>query len=366
MALYLRAPVSSHHRTVSVLASAFAVALIVLISVISPWTSTTPIARADTGTVCYNPMDSNIPEAEDPLTGTGFSVRTTGDASFANSEFEGTMAIGGRLAVFSGDRYPVVHRIAGYGGYGIPVIDGTRTRVLIQQFAANGWTNSFGDSTTKSIIQVKDQGGEQGTGIAKISDPTTPSHVFRQGWDPGTAYVISGGNNQSPQLDSFSSQWVAPNGNPSMVAAKNVNDYFPNNSGSWILKADSGVDWKTPTFYKPNDQLTVNIDASGPNRVEYSAFNGALNGAMKFRLSSANVNTPLIIHVSPSDVKNGVLNIPGYVNTGESDPTGVGSVLFDMSELSGTVEIRSLTNRNRGSFYAPNVDLLNTNAQIEG
>lgn len=337
-----------------------------VVSLLSPGASTVPTAQAAPAPVCYNPMDVNIPEEENPLTGAGFTVRTTGDASFANSEFEGTMAIGGRLAITAGDRYPVVHSIAGYGGYPVPLIDQARTRVLIQQFAAGGWTNSYGDTTTKSIVQVKPQGGTAGTGIAKISDPTTPGFVFRQGWDPGSAYAPSNGTNQSVQISSFDTQWVSPSGNPSMDALKNVNDYFPNNSGSWILKADSGVAWKTPTFVKPNDQLTVRIDPTGPNRVEYATFYSQLAGAMKFNLSQVNTDTPLIIHVSPTDVKNGVVYIPEYINTGASDPVGVGSVLFDLSDLSGTVEIRSLTNRTRGAFYAPNVDLRNTNAQIEG
>ena len=79
-----------------------------------------------------NPMGAATPVGSE----NGYTIFVTEDAIFANSELEGSMAVGGK-ATFGGPsapspQYPIYHNTgAGNSDYGLPTIDGENNRVLL-------------------------------------------------------------------------------------------------------------------------------------------------------------------------------------------------------------------------------------------
>ena len=319
---------------------------------------TTQVAQAVGSTessMCYNPMDKATPVGEDALTGAGFTIWTSGDATFSNSETEGSIAVGG-TATFSpltGGQYVVMHQSAGNGAYSIPTIDGNSTRVLL---------NNFGAAST--VVQVKEEGSQSDAdkGVAKIIQPT-PGYIFGESFTFGgaTTYFPEKGTNMSPQLESEAAAWDGLTGNPSMQAKNSFESYFPNNSGKYLAQ-DSGVDWKTATADTNNDKRTVTLDQSGPNQIDFSA----LKGASKFKFSARSTSQPLIIRVSQEEVVDGTLTIPSYINDGKTDPNGVGMILWDLSGVTGAVSIDTPVEAVRGSIYAPAADIKIPTKRFEG
>src|SRR5690606_21389655 len=102
----------------------------------------------------------------------GYTLFVRENAILANSELEGTLAVGGS-ATFGDPRgnqnqqYPIFHGgVGGNADYSVPTIDGAPNRVLIQQFASDG-----------KVVQVKAQGavGANAEAGAKIGDHSTPA-----------------------------------------------------------------------------------------------------------------------------------------------------------------------------------------------
>src|SRR5699024_2599675 len=97
----------------------------------------------------------------------GYTLFVKEDAILANSELEGTLAVGG-TATFGDERghgggqYPIFHGgVGGNADYDVPTIEGEENRVLIQRFASDS-----------KVVQVK---GDGATGVnaeagAKIGD----------------------------------------------------------------------------------------------------------------------------------------------------------------------------------------------------
>ncbi|MCI1832508.1 MAG: DUF5979 domain-containing protein, partial [Bifidobacterium sp.] len=304
---------------------------------------------------CINPMDAATPSGSDG----GFTIKTTGDASFGNSELEGSMAIGGKVAFTKSDgSYAIFQSSAGNGNYTVPTIDGDNTRVLLNGFAGLDDTNSFNE-TTKNPVQVETGHNDNGqNAVAKLVN-TASNYSFMTAYGTGTTYSVTGGTNQSPQLQSEGSAWDGKTGNPSMQAKGDFTGYFPNDHSS--LVTSSSIAWKTPTVSGTSGQQNITLDSTGWNQLDYSQ----IAGIQKFSLGRtdstvAYTKSPLIIHVSQKDIDaDGNITLPSYLNGGSDDPDQVSSILWDFTGVTGTVNILGGDGVDvRGSILAPSADIV--------
>ncbi len=316
-------------------------------------------------TVSVNPMDLATPVDSE----WGFTIWTSGDASFTNSETEGSIAVGGMARFGGNNQYPVHQKKAGNGDYGLPKIDGDVTRVLL---------NGFSDQST--IVQVMDEEDSSGNvGVAKIVRPDlTKGFVFmRDSFDnKGTTFAPVNANNQSPQIRSYGSTWQKPAGLPSMTTKRaSFEEYFPNSSGESVL-GEANVSrnpWVSPTKVNVGGEVEVTLNDSAPNRMVLSEFENVAKFKFVDEASSGHnavgAAQPLVIYVSQEDVQNGTLTVPTY---GYSAAEGIhaantSNILFDLSDVTGNVNlIGAGDNSIRGSFYAPNADITIGSNLFEG
>ena len=116
--------------------------------------ATTPAAAEpgpETRATCspVNPMGAATPIGSD----NGYTLFVRENAILANSELEGTLAVGGTATFgdsrgFQGGQYPIMHGgVGGNADYDVPTIGGEPNRVLLQEFAA-----------VNKIVQVKATG----------------------------------------------------------------------------------------------------------------------------------------------------------------------------------------------------------------
>ncbi len=311
-------------------------------------------AMADTtpSDVCtaVNPMGAATPIGSED----GYTIFVSANAILANSELEGTLAVGGTATFgdsrgFQGGQYPIFHGgVGGNADYAVPTIGGEPNRVLIQKFAG-----------TDKVVQVQARGasGDNALAGAKIGDQTTPAgYTFRQSFSgSGTTFFPLNGGNMSPQLDSAVQPWT----NSVEAAAEDwgitgdVLSHFPADAGSSALS--SFDDWQTVAAPAGDDQ-TIALSADGPSKLPLSAF----AGISKFKLADYSETSFLVITVSPSDVAGGVVSLPSYSFAGK-DPQhkeGISHILFDLSAINGEVKVVSPNEPVRGSIYAPNAHIV--------
>jgi len=306
-----------------------------------------------------NPMGAATPLGAD----SGFTLFTTGDAIMANSELEGSLAVGGTASFGAtggdgADRYVIFHSNAGNKNYGLPETDGGSTRVLL---------NKYAPGNVNKIVQVKADGLVSGPpGLVKLVNIDSPSgYTFRKDFgSSGTTFWPATGNNQSPQLASFVQPWKGSTDTSAdgVAAAKasfqtkgSFGSYFPTDQGQSIL---AGVtDWKVPTV-TGSDDMAVTLDLSGPNRLALADF----GSAQKFHFQDGITYSPcapLVIKVSASDVVGGTLTLPSFAVAGkEAGGIGISYILWDLSGLSGTVSITAPNEPVRGAIYAPNANIV--------
>lgn len=322
-----------------------------------------PVAPLATNVCDANPMGASIPVGAS----NGYTIFTTGDAVFANSETEGSIAVGG-TATFWDDRgnpnrqYPILHSIAGNADYGLPVIDGVDSRVLLNRYSP-GVASPATNTSTGKIVQVSSRGlpsGASGDGIVKIVNSDTPSYIFGSSFDSsGTSYLPAGGGNQSAQLDSRVQAWNAGAGAASFETVGDFTDYFAADAGTALLNS-ADIDWLTPTITgaQPGAEAKVTLDLSGPNRIAL----GDLGGATKYTFQDNIVYSPcapLVIKVATSDIVGGVLSLPSLAYAGLSAAgEGISYVLFDLSSISGEVTVTSPNEPVRGAIYAPQAHII--------
>lgn|GEM_PF-5938923 len=103
-----------------------------------------------------------------------------------------------------------------------------------------------------------------------------------------------------------------------------------------------------------NDQ-TITLNTEDPSRLPLSAF----KNISKFKLEGYSQDSFLVITVAPSDVVDGRLVLPSYSFAGNKAPLneGISYILFDLSAISGDVEITSDQEPVRGSIYAPDANI---------
>jgi len=185
--------------------------------------------------VPLNPMGAATPNGS----ADGYTLFVTGDAILANSELEGTLAVGGTATFgdahgFQSGQYPIMHSTgAGNADYDVPTIEGTPNRVLIQRFASDG-----------KVVQVKSQGatGANAEAGVRIADQSVPDgYMFTKSFDStGTTFFPAGGGNMSPQLDSQVQAWNAADPGAGWDVDGTVADQFPDDIGRTVLGATEG------------------------------------------------------------------------------------------------------------------------------
>lgn len=309
-------------------------------------------------TQCFNPMLAATPIGSN----SGFTILTYGDATFRNSETEGSVAVGGTpiFEYYSGSGtvdYPLHHRVAGNGNYSLPTIDGDYTRAFL---------SSYDVSRQGSPLKVSTTGSNDPShiGTIKLANDSNPdySYALNSGY---VSFGAEGRSHNSPQaIDQSQSFSGLPAGATFKSDRDDFRSYFPADPGS-ALRTGSGstLNMQTPTF----SGSTVTIVGNSANMVSLAELIAKKDGAGKFGISGATAKTPLIVKASPSDVNGGVLNIPSYNVAGQDSQNLIGYLLWDLSDLSGSVTIKVEGNeRVRGSFYAPDVDVRIASQQLEG
>jgi choice-of-anchor A domain-containing protein len=308
-----------------------------------------PALASDGGTTCADPMAASTPVGS----AAGFTIYTTGDATFANGEIEGSIAVGGTAAFGNpGDGYgdyAVRWQAAGNGDYTVPTIDGDSTRMLLNRF------DTASGRVPHLITQKEDPSYPA---VAKLVN-VDQGFVFERFGADGTAYKAQGSTNQSPQIQSETNLWSKPG--HQFAAEGSFTDYFAADAGVPALSAVG--DWRTPSISGDQNQTVIALDGSGANRIEYEA----VSQAEQFRMENWSESSPLVVHVSASDVRDGTLILPSYMSEGGS-PEGqaISYLLWDLSEITGAVSIDTRNGPIRGSIYAPNADITVPQRQLEG
>lgn len=330
----------SRRTVAAVITAALALGSAAAVSIAAP-----EAAVAAEGACLANPMGAATPIGS----ADGYTLFVTGDAILANSELEGTLAVGG-TAVFGDPRgntnlqYPVFHGgVGGNADYDVPTVDGTDNRMLLSAFAAS------------KVVQVQHRGAGPLAAGVKLFDRTAPAgHTFGpQFGGSGTTYFPSDGSNMSPQLESAVQPWQAGAGAASFVPAQDAfAEYFPADRGRDILA--SVTSWKTPAIAGLGE-ARITLDPTGPNRTTLAA----LAGVDKFQLVGFAPTAPLVVTVSPDDVVAGRLTLPSSVGAGK-DAAGaaISYILWDLSALSGDVTVTSPNEPVRGALYAPDAHIV--------
>lgn len=338
------APARTTPQRIGAALTALAMILLGLVGLSAP-ASAGPSAQATC--VPGNPMGAATPTGSVD----GYTIFVKENAILANSELEGTLAVLG-TATFGDDRsntssqYPIFHGgVGGNSDYTVPTIDGGPNRVLIQQFAS-----------VSKVVQVKNQGAPSVAAGVKIGDQSAPAdYTFGpQFGGPGSTYFPASGGNMSPQIDSTVQPWtdLAAAQASWGITKTTAGAYFPADSGSTIL--DGISTWTTVAGPAGNDQPVV-LDGANPSKLTLADF----AGIHKFTLQGFSAQSFLVIEVQPSDVVNGTLTLPTLAGAGKgADREGISHLLFDMSSLTGDVNMVTPVALIRGAIYAPNAHVI--------
>ncbi|MGR4009096.1 collagen-binding domain-containing protein [Leucobacter sp. 1207-22] len=310
-----------------------------------------PTIAAPNATACEptNPMGGATPIGSTA----GYTVFVRSSAILANSELEGTLAVGGK-ATFGDPRgeqgamYPILHGGAGGSAdYDVPTIDGEPNRVLIGEFASVG-----------KVVQVKTQGasGTNATAGVKIENHQAPAgYTFGPAFGhSGTTFFPSAGGNQSPQIDSQSQQWNdLATAQQSWGMNGTVLSHFPTDTGAEQISGFT--DWIPVAPPAGNDQ-PVTLQPGGPSKLTLADF----DGVQKFTLDGYSEDSFLVITVKQSDVIGGRVTVPtyGYSGIDSAHNAGISHILYDFSAVTGDVEVIAKTDSVRGSIYAPNAHVI--------
>lgn len=295
----------------------------------------------------------------------GFTVYSHGDAVLGNSEFEGSLAVGGELRLTQGANYQFAHKIAGTGSYVLPTIDGDPTRLLIGSYGSDPATNI-------GRVQITSTGATQPSQIGdlKIVDRTGPFISFtRASW---LRYGLAQGTDSPPLIDAENQVYPDDSVPPTTSAGggsiytydtgadtrTTVADYVEANAQAnegeidqclvEIADPDGGLGHPVEVLERAGDRIVLGtLSTDQPNVLEYADIEGA--HLLQFSDGTPGPLHPLIIHVEPGTTS----IVPPAI-----DPEGTYSpyVMWDLSEVTGPIDI-STDGRGDGSIYAPNADL---------
>ncbi|WP_251152178.1 collagen-binding domain-containing protein [Cellulosimicrobium sp. Marseille-Q4280] len=286
----------------------------------------------------------------------GFSVYARQDATLANQETEGSIAVGGELTVTrsGGGTYAIHHYVAGTPGYTIPTVDGDPTRLLVGSY-----------STDSGLVEIKNSGSGGDPALAghlKVAHDSTDFAAFERGgwvrWRTATddAPAIDATNQPWPagqetvrtERDDVAS-YVEAGATPFETVQRCLADLgSPTGAGHQVGVAGS---WGERYVLEP-------LSAVAPNVVDYADVAGA--GLLQLSDGSAapGPTNPLIVRVPA-----GTTDLTGF----RMDPQGTYSpyILWDLSAVTGPVSLTSPV-RIDGSVYAPAADLTVSASPLDG
>ncbi|WP_395243228.1 DUF5979 domain-containing protein [Agromyces sp. MMS24-K17] len=295
----------------------------------------------------------------------GFTVYAHEDAELGNSEFEGSIAVGGELRVTQSGQYQFAHVIAGTGGYVLPTIDGDPTRVLIGSYGSDPVTNT-------GRVQITSVGATEPSqlGDLKIVDRGGPFVSFtRADW---LRYALQQGTDDPPLIDAMQQDYPDDSVPPTTAAGGGsiytyetgadtqsvVADYVEANAQAdedevdqclaQVVDPDQLVGYPVEIIEDVGDRIVLGaLSPDQPNVVEYADIAGA--SLLQFSQGTPGPLNPLVIHVEPGTTS---------IFPPSIDPEGTYSpyVIWDLSQVTGAVDI-STGGRGDGSIYAPNADL---------
>ncbi|MBW9094858.1 choice-of-anchor A family protein [Microbacterium jejuense] len=333
-------------------------------------------ALAATGAVAVTalPASAAYPDSVNPFAiAGGFTVYAREDALLQNQETEGSIAVGGTATVQgSSGTYSIIHVSAGTGNYDLPTVDGDPTRFLVGEYST--------DST--GILAITSAGTADPAlwGDLKMVQRDGPWQPFaRSDWirlneNPSNP-------DQTPLIDAVHQQYpesAAPpsgaTGGGSIYTADTsstaVADYVEaNRQASWddaaacfadIADPVGGIGYEVAVAEDAGDRVVLGpLSADQPNVLDYSLLGGAT--LIQFSPGSPTPGTanPLVIRV-PS----GTTTVTGA----RIDPQGQYApyVVWDLSQLTGDVEVTAGQTRMDGSIYAPDASVTVTAAPLDG
>ncbi|WP_165962729.1 collagen-binding domain-containing protein [Occultella glacieicola] len=310
------------------------------------------------------PADAAVPEEGfNPFTAAGgYSIYARSDALLGNAETEGAIAVGGTLAVRSdGGGYGVLHVAAGTGDYILPVVDGEPNRLLIGGFAAED----------NGRVEVSGAGSSE-VGTVKLTPQPQDSpfgYEERGGW---IRYRLAGAEaDQPPLIDARGQAWPgdAESAAAQLTTAEPTVATYVESQMSWtydeaarcladVTDPDTGLANHVAVAEDTGDRVVLEpLAADRVNVVNYGDLVGA--GVIQFSGGvTPGVTNPLIVRVDAGTTS---------VLAARADPAGYAPYLmWDLSAVTGAVEVRAANSRIDGSVYAPNVDLTLHAQPIDG
>ncbi|MFT8357178.1 collagen-binding domain-containing protein [Bifidobacterium aquikefiri] len=312
-------------------------------------------------TCVANPMAASTPNGSS----TGFTIFTFGDVDLENSEMEGSIAVGGTATFQSGTYdYPIMPGSTPSSTYAAPVIDGQPTRALF---------NNYNLASTRTPY-VKSQGwtGASGaSGYGKLVNSV--SGLFAQYNNTGTQYGKNGQGYIKSDVNTWNGDASGVKENFTTASGESFTSMFPADKGTALLN-QTGI-WNMPTLSGNANEMAITLNTSGPNQITLNAIKSKFGTSVlptKISIPGYSQKSPLIIKVQQSDIVDGTVSLPSYMYDANNAQYGSGSryLLFDLSDISGSVSIKAAQSGNplRGSIYAPNasVTLPSSNMAFEG
>jgi len=320
------------------------------------------------------PAAAAYPESVNPFAiAGGFTVYAREDALLQNQETEGSIAVGGTATVQgSSGTYSIIHVSAGTGAYDLPTVDGDPTRFLVGRYS----------TASTGILAITSAG---------TTDPALYGDlkmVQRDGpWQPfARADWIRLNQNpsnpdQTPLIDSTHQQYPASAAPPSgstgggsiytaNTSSTAVADYVEaNRQASWaeasacfadIADPTAGIGYPVTVAEHAGDRVVLGpLSADMPNVLDYADLGGATLIQFSSGSPTPGVTNPLVIRVPA-----GTTTVTGA----RIDPQGQYApyVVWDLSQLTGDVEVTAGQARMDGSIYAPDASVTVTAAPLDG
>ncbi|WP_163541861.1 collagen-binding domain-containing protein [Occultella kanbiaonis] len=292
----------------------------------------------------------------------GYSIYAREDAVLGNAETEGAIAVGGTLAVRAdGGGYAVLHVSAGTGDYGLPTVDGEPTRLLIGGFA----------TTDNGRVEVTGAGSDQAGAVKLTPQVDSPFGFYERGGWIRYRLTDAADADQPPLIDARGQAWPGD----AEAAAAALTTEQPTIAGyvesemTWTYDeaAQCLADVADPATGLANhvgiaedvgDRVVLTeLAEDRPNVVEYADIAGA--GLIQFSGAvTPGPANPLIVHVGGGTTT---------VLAPRTDSSAYAPYLmWDLSAVTGAVEVRAASARIDGSVYAPAADLTVHAQPIDG
>ncbi|WP_293787946.1 collagen-binding domain-containing protein, partial [uncultured Aeromicrobium sp.] len=290
----------------------------------------------------FNPFEIN----------NGFTIVSQGDAHLNNGEIEGSIAVLGQISSGNPNGYPVVHNAAGEPDYPVPTIDGTPVRILAHEFVGDG---SFDVSNRDDSGTIASDSPEANATVKLV---TTAGVTGSQ-----RAEFLRLTNADGGHIDLKSVRFEAADVSDYQTAESSVEAYF-SDMETHVAQSNQCL----ASMYDPSLDLTHSVtltDEGGlvfaeefatdrPNVINYDDVAGKtikMDRAEGYRPSA---DAPLVVKVASDTTELKKLNIEGWSPGAGKDQSLARYILFDLSDVAGSVTIDGLE---MGAIWAPKADL---------